>query len=283
MTKTIEFIAEAGSNWYVPGVNGLERAKKLVETAARHGANGIKFQLLKADKLYRKEEKIASLKKLELPVEWIPELYDTCSAHGIEFLCTPFYLEAVNILNPFVNRYKIASWDLTYTPLLKAISKTGKPVILSTGAATMEEVEQALVTLRPDPEHLCDDVTILHCTGGYPTNPNDMILNRILDLATDFYPAHVGLSSHCKDPHVTASAVMYGAEIIEVHFDLADKLGAEAGHSYSPKEFAEMVALAKKLGSAMDCGCERTLVDAVARNSYYRDESDWLRPVLKPE
>ena len=274
-----EFIAEVGSNWYVPTEKGLERAKKLIESAAKSGADVVKFQLFRANELYRDSMKQGALKHLELPLEWIPSLKQECGNNGVEFLCTPFYVDAVSILSGYVMRWKIASWDLTYKPLLAAVAETGMPVILSTGAATFSEVKEALEPFSKE----FNKITLLHCTGGYPTEPKDMTLRRILDLATHFFPAHVGLSSHCIVPFITASSVLYGAEIIEVHYDLKDKLGAEASHSYSPQSFAEMVKLANQLSDARDCGCERTLVDAVARNSYYRDPSDWLRPVLNPQ
>lgn len=277
-TTKIDFIAEIGSNWYAPGQNGLERAKKLIKSAAGSGATAVKFQYFKADKLYREPQKAYSLKHLELPYVWLPELKQTAVECGVEFICTPFFIEAVAQLLPFVQRFKIASWDLTYTPLLEEIAKTGYPVILSTGAAFFQEIDNA-VDIFPEAKN----ITLLHCTGGYPTEPKDMVLRRIVDLAEEFYPVHVGLSSHCLIPSVTAASVLYGAEVIEVHYDLQDKLGAETGHSYTPQRFEEMVKMAKLLLEAKDCGCEQTLTDAVARNSYYRDESDWLRPVLNPQ
>lgn len=282
MEQAMIFIAEIGSNWYVPGVPGLARAKKLIKKAAEHGATAVKFQLFKAGKLYREASKQNSLAHLELPPEWIPALWQECGDNGVEFMCTPFYEDAVGILEPFVKRYKVASWDLTFSPLLKRIGKTNKPVIMSTGAATLEEVETAVLNLRPNESDSCDDITLLHCTGGYPTGIQEMQLDRILDLAAEFFPVQVGLSSHCKSGVITASSVLYGAKVIEVHFDLEDKLGAEAGHSYSPKEFSKMVKLANDFALAKDCGCDTTLVDAVARNMYFRDEEDWLRPILQP-
>ena len=273
-----EFIAEVGSNWYVPTEKGLDRAKRLIEAAAKSGADTVKFQLFRANTLYRDAVKQGGLKHLELPLEWIPALKQECDAHGVEFLCTPFYPEAVRLLSDYVLRWKIASWDLTYKPLLKAVAETKMSVILSTGAATFPEIDDALEVFS----HL-DNITLLHCTGGYPTEPKDVVLRRILDLATEFFPVHVGFSSHCIVPAITAASVLYNAEVIEVHFDLKDKLGAEASHSYTPQTFAEMIRLANQFSEAKDCGCERTLVDAVARNSYYRDPSDWLRPVLNPQ
>lgn len=277
-----EFIAEIGSNWYASGENGLERAKKLIKAAAMSGADVAKFQLFRVEKLYREKKDQTPRKHLELPLGWIPELVKTCDENGLEFFLSVFYPEAVDETAEFVSRWKIASWDMTYKPLLEKVASTMMPVVMSTGAADFDEVDDSLSILTDNGTHP-DDITLLHCTGGYPTRPEDMQLKRILDLATEFFPAHVGLSSHCTVPYVTAASVLYGAEIIEVHFDLKDKAGAEANHSYTPQTFSEMVKMAKTLLEAKDCGCVRTLDDAVARNNYYRDESDWLRPVLNPQ
>lgn len=278
----VEFIAEAGSNWYATGQNGLDRAKKLIESSAKNGADIVKFQLFRAEKLYRDKGNIAQLKPKELPLSWIPELVKTCDENGVEFLLSVFYPEAVDEVAEYVSRWKIASWDMTYIPLLQKIGKTGMPVIMSTGAAGLDEVDESVNVLLEngtDP----DELTLLHCTGGYPTDYRDMVLKRIVDLAQEFFPAHVGLSSHCVVPAITASSVLYGAEIIEVHYDLKDRAGAESGHSYTPDKFSEMVKLANMFVEAKDCGCERTLPDAAARNMYYRDPSDWLRPVKEPK
>ncbi len=282
MIAKVEFVAEIGSNWYASGENGLERAKRLIESAAKNGADTVKFQLLRANQLYRDPKEQAARKHIELPIGWIPDLVKTSNDNGVEFLCTPFYPDAVDILAEHVTKWKIASWDMTYKPLLEKIAKTGMNPVMSTGAATLSEVEDALNVFL-DYSYEADDITLLHCTGGYPTEPQDMVLNRINDLAAEFFPVHVGLSSHCVIPAVTASSVLFSAEYIEVHYDLKDRKGVESGHSYTPDKFSEMVRLAKTLVEAKDCGCERTFVDAQARNMYYRDSSDWLRPVLEPK
>jgi sialic acid synthase SpsE len=277
MNNYVEFVAEIGSNWYVPGQDGLDRAKRLIESAARNGAHVAKFQMFKATELYRTTQKQTALKHLELPVSWLSELYRTCEGNGIEFACTPFYLDAVDYLVEYVDRWKIASWDCTYLPLLKKVAQFGMPTVLSTGGAEMEEVDTALEILSEITD--LEEITVLHCTGGYPTEPRDMVLDRIVTLAAEFFPVQVGLSSHCTNPIITASSVLLGAKMIEVHYDLNDKAGAEAGHSYSPDGFAEMVRTAKLLLEAKTCNCEMTLTDTVARNMYYRDPSDWLRPL----
>jgi sialic acid synthase SpsE len=289
----MNIIADIGSNWRLGSdTESRKRASKLIKEAVRHGANTVKFQLFKADKLYREPKK--GLSNLELPPEWLRSLKRETGDLGAEFLVTPFYLEAVDLLEEIeVERYKVASSDSTYTPLLERIGKTDKPVVYSTGAATFEEVENGIIALRPDEEvengiialrpdyekQTPTDVVLLHCVPNYPAPLEDLQLKRILDLATEFFPMDVGFSSHCMLPHLTASSVLYYANTIEVHFDLTDQAGAESGHSYTPQMLSELVKMTQQYKLALDCKCEQTFSDFDARKHAYRDPSDWLRPI----
>lgn len=285
-TAMAEIIAEIGSNWKVGGEDGLSRALRLIESAAKNGATTVKFQLFRAEDLYRDHDASTKLVPYELKVSWLSELMDCATQNGVEFLCTPFYLNAVEILERHgIKRYKIASWDLTYHPLLEVVKQTKKPVILSTGASTMEEVSDAIDILRPaeeyeNPEY---DLTLMHCQGGYPTRIEDTILRRVLNLATEFFPIRVGLSSHIPLPHIVASSVLFGATTIEVHYDLPDKKGIESAHSFSGDSFRDLVMMTHQFEQALDCNCDMTLADKLARNMYRRDPSDWLRPVINSE
>lgn len=271
---SVEVIAELCSNFVVGNQDeNKSRLFEMIDIAAQSGATAIKLQLFKADKLYRDPKRIAQLKQYELPVDWLPDIKQSCDNNGIEFLCTPFYVEAVGELSPFVERWKIASGDLTYEPLLDRISQDDRPVLLSTGFGTVQEIQAALNTLEPL------NVTLLHCTGGYPTPIHDMNLRRLLDLGEHFFPHDIGFSSHTPVPYLVAASVLYGARVIEVHFDLDDKRGIEAGHSFTPGSFAELVKVANEFEQAKTCGCDMTLDDTVQRTQARRDPSDWLRTV----
>src|ERR1700748_3821661 len=140
------FIAEASSNHG----RDLDRALAFVDAAADSGCDAVKFQLFQIDKMFAPEilsqsPKHRARRQWELP---IAHLAEHCKTRGIQFSCTPFYLDAVNELRPFVDFYKVASYELLVTPLLQACAATGKPVVLSTGMATIEEISEAANTLK---------------------------------------------------------------------------------------------------------------------------------------
>lgn len=277
-----ELILDLCSNWQ-HGSNPKQRALDLIELGAdslKGNRGAIKFQLFKADKLYRDKSKQQSVYPYELPIDWLPELKSHAEKCGVEFMCTPFYLEAVDILEQLgVRRHKIAGWDILHEPLVKAIGQTKKPVIMSTTAATFEEIEQSIEWLRPNEDDL-RNVTLLHCNASYPSPLGDVMLKRIVDLASDFYPIKVGFSSHITELHIIASTVLYGAETIEVHFTDEARNGIEAAHSLIPGEVNKLITMIEQFEVAKDCGCVSPLNDVLGRQKYYRDPSDWLRPPL---
>src|ERR1700761_1949858 len=161
------FIAEASSNHG----RDLSRALAFVDAAADAGCDAVKFQLFKIDRMFAPEILAQSPKhrarvEWELPPAHLAPLAEHCSARKIQFSCTPFYLDAVRELEPFVDFYKVASYELLVTPLLQACAATGKPVVLSTGMATIEEISEAANTLKAAG---AKDITLLHCVSAYPT------------------------------------------------------------------------------------------------------------------
>ncbi|HUB85401.1 MAG TPA: N-acetylneuraminate synthase family protein, partial [Rhizomicrobium sp.] len=174
---TVTFIAEASSNHG----RDLDRALAFVDAAADCGCDAVKFQLFQIDKMFAPEILSASPKhrarrQWELPVAHLAPLAERCKARGIQFSCTPFYLDAVRALEPFVDFYKVASYELLVTPLLQACAATGKPVILSTGMATMDEIAAAADTLK---DAGAADITLLHCVSAYPTPVEEANLSAI--------------------------------------------------------------------------------------------------------
>ena len=276
----VEMIAEVSSNH----MGKLDRALMLIEAAAVAGADTVKFQYFHAETLWRENDpRYHTTLPLSMPPAWIPRLQQQCSDQGVSFLCTPFSEEAVLCLQDHgVTRYKVASGDITYFPMLQRIAQTGQPVILSTGFASYLEISRALDILDPRGERN-KDITLLHCTGGYPTKPEDMALRRILSLGEEFW-CPVGLSSHWREWYLDLIGVAYGVVCIEKHFDL-DGAGIEAGHSLFPMEFRSLVEAVKKAHDAVGDRWinEGTMSqdDLYARINYRRDESDWLRPVMK--
>lgn len=280
----MKFIAEIGSNYHVKkDGNSLNRALVLIEEAAAAGATAVKFQLFTGETLHSNPQTQKKLNEVALPQEWLPELAAAARDNKVEFLCTPFSPQTVDILDEFVDEWKVASWDITYIPLLNKLAQNGKPVILSTGAATLEEIENALILLRPD--GFPHDVALLHCHPGYPIKLKEFNLRRMVEIVSEFTydmdggMMEYGLSSHYPDPVLNASSVLLGATIIEAHFDLWDKLGNEADHSLTPDQFKTMVEWAEKFRVARGGYTDGlTPAEKQCRALYRRNEEDWLRP-----
>lgn len=281
----MNIIADIGSNWKVGSESeSRSRLEELIGLAKKCGAGTVKLQLFKADLLYRDKSKVDALRGLEFPEKWLDDAKSIADFYGLEFLVTPFYVGAVDVIDDLVSRYKIASTDLTYTPLLERISATRRPVILSVGGATKKEVDSALATLRPDLkigsslEGSGGGITLMHCVPSYPPPIGELNLREIIELGMRYFPIRVGFSSHCTDPYITASATLFGVNEIEVHFDLGDSLGIEHKHSYTPQTLRELVRYCDLLEMAMECRVSSS--NENARRDSYRDSADWLRPPM---
>lgn len=275
---SVKFIAEVSSNH----ASDLTRAKRFIAASAKAGADAVKFQLFKIDEMFAPEILALSTehrerRNWELPTSFLPELAKTCGEFGLEFSCTPFYLEAVAELEPYVDFYKIASYELLWTDLLKEVGATSKPVIISTGMATMPEIRAAVEVLESVGTR---DITILHCVSAYPTPIEESNLAAIETIrsATN-YP--VGWSDHTRDPAVIERAVhKWDACTIEFHIDL-DGEGAEykTGHCWRPEEIAPVIERIRRGmdadGRHMKAPTQAELPDRVWR----ADPSDGLRPL----
>jgi sialic acid synthase SpsE len=272
------FIAEVSSNHH----KDLNRCKDFIAASADIGCDAVKFQLFKIDNLFAPEilavsEQHRSRREWELPVEFLPELRKCCDDHTIEFSCTPFYLEAVDQLAPYVHFFKIASYELLWTDLLAACAESGLPIVLSTGMASLEEIDRAVATLS---KHGAKQVTLLHCVSAYPTPISDCNLS-VLGSYRDRYNTQVGWSDHSVSPAVLSRAVHHWqADTIEFHLDL-DREGAEyqSGHCWLPEEIAPIIAAAKS-SSAIDGTATKQLAASEAPDREWRaDPLDGLRPL----
>lgn len=183
-----------------------------------------------------------------LPYEWHAEIFSLASSLGMTCFSTPFDEEGVQLLEQLGNPiYKVASLEIGHVPLLEAIAATGKPVILSTGAATLGDIELALATLG----YLRSDVTLLKCTTAYPTPYGEVNLRAMATLGKAF-GTPVGLSDHTQGHTVAVAAVALGATLIEKHFTL-DRAhgGIDAAFSMEPHEFRAMVAAIRDAEQAL--------------------------------
>jgi sialic acid synthase SpsE len=272
------FIAEASSNHG----RDLSRALKFVDVAAEAGCDAVKFQLFRIDRLFAPEILAKSplhraRKDWELPLEHLAPLAERCLEKRILFSCTPFYREAVAELRPFVAFYKVASYELMVTELLTDCAATGKPVVLSTGMATMDEILQAVATLK---EAGCTDITLLHCVSAYPTPVAEANLAAIQSLR-DATGVKVGWSDHTRRPAVIERAVhRWRAAAVEFHLDL-DGRGAEyaAGHCWLPGEIAPVIARIRESTQSDGTGFKEPQPSEADDRAWRADPSDGMRPL----
>ena len=274
----VKFIAEASSNHS----QDLSRALAFVDAAADCGCDAVKFQLFRIAELFAPEILAKSAKhrarvKWELPVAHLAPLAERAHARKIEFSCTPFYLAAVDELEPFVAFYKIASYELLWHGLLEACAATGKPVIISTGMATMPEIKAAVATLK---RARCRDITVLHCVSAYPAPPEEANLSAIAAIRSEAQ-APAGWSDHTRSPAVIERAVhRWGASAVEFHLDL-DGTGAEyeAGHCWLPQEIAPVIARIREGERADGPGFKEPVAAELSDREWRADPSDGLRPL----
>jgi N,N'-diacetyllegionaminate synthase len=218
----IYVIAEAGLNH---GGN-KERALALVRAAKWAGADAVKFQTFRAERLASKKSAKLShtksqpnlqdlFKKLELPFDAFRVLYKEAKRIGIEFLSTPFDEESADFLDDLgVNAFKIASGDITHRPLIEHVSRKGKPVLLSTGMSSVEEIEKAIDWMHTQSN---DQVVLLHCVSSYPAQYDELNLKSVQFLR-DRFGVPVGFSDHSVGSLGSVVATSLGAQVIERHF-----------------------------------------------------------------
>ena len=244
----IDFIAEVSSNHN----RDLNRMKEIIYASKESGCTGVKFQLFKINELFSKEileksETHRKRKNWELPLEYIPELSSLTKSLGLTFSCTPFYLEAVDELSPHIDFFKIASYELLWKNLFLKCSETGKPIVFSTGMATLSEVENAIKFIL---SKKTKEITILHCNSAYPTPIKDVNLSAIKAIKklanrvknSDSIDIKIGYSDHTASPAVLYRAIhKYESRFIEFHIDLDGKGEEyEAGHCWLPNQIAEV-------------------------------------------
>lgn len=285
MNNSVKIIAEAGVNH-----NGNRNmAFGLIDAAAQAGADVIKFQTFSAKKLatarapkaaYQKVTTDAKasqksmLENLELPEEWHAPLRDHARKCGMEFISTAFDADSLKFLATLdLGFYKIASGEITNGPLLWRTAQLRRPLIVSTGMASLAEVEQALAVIchalthdqEPYNRHdiwqsysndaarseIAKLVTLLHCTSQYPTPMVEVNLRAMGTLKSSF-GLPVGYSDHTKDSHVSVAAVALGATVIEKHLTLDRNLpGPDHAASLEPTEFADMVHQIRQISTAL--------------------------------
>ena len=274
------FVAEVSSNHG----QDLSRCIEFIDVSADIGCDAVKFQLFKVDQLFsiearRARPEIELRKEWELPLEFLPKLKDHCIKRDIQFSCTPFYLDAVKELEPYIDFYKVASYELMWHPLIKACVETGKPLVISTGMATIEEIDSAVSVIK---EGGCKDLILLSTISGYPTPVAECNL-AFIETLRDRYGVKSGWSDHSVNPGVLARAVhAYDASMIEFHLDLDGK-GDEfkTGHCWLPNDIAACIRMIRDGFSASGCAEKILGASEMADRDWRADPIDGLRPLRK--
>jgi len=256
-------IAEAGVNH-----NGdLDIARKLIDTALEAGADAVKFQTFRADRLatreapkavYQKtltdsgESQFEMLRRLELADEAHQVLIDYCNRQGILFLSTPFDEASADFLSRLgLETLKVPSGEITNAPFLEHVARLGHSIILSTGMSSLAEVERAVTTIRGAGN---PDLALLHCVSNYPADPQDANL-RAMDTMRAAFNLPIGFSDHTPGMAVSLAAVARGACIIEKHFTLDKQMpGPDHQASLEPQELARLVREIRMVEAALGDG-----------------------------
>lgn len=244
----------------------LNRALKIVEAAAKAGVHALKIQTYTADtmtldmsegeffisdlqSLWKGESLHALYQQAYTPWEWHKPIFDRCKELGIIGFSTPFDATAVDFLESLdVPCYKIASFENTDLPLIRKVASTGKPMIVSTGMATVAELDETVRTAR---ESGCEDLVLLKCTSTYPATPENTNILTIPHLR-DLFGTQVGLSDHTMGIGVAVASVALGATVIEKHFTLCrDDGGVDSAFSMEPEEMRQLVIETERAWQAM--------------------------------
>lgn len=267
MDRRVFIIAEAGSNWRMGSTpRDIAMAKALIECAAEAGADAVKFQTYRPESVYVANAGVSGYLEqsgdkrdiseifadLAMPYEMIPILADYSSRCGVEFMSTPFSVDDFTAIDPYVRRHKIASYEISHPLLLQAAGASAKPLILSTGASTIQDITWADDQFRRSGG---TDLTLMQCTAKYPAPPESLNLNVLRTLAEEF-SAPVGLSDHSRHPLLApVAAVALGAVAIEKHFTLHNKLpGPDQAFAITAEELKQMVQAIRTTEKMMGAG-----------------------------
>ncbi len=270
LTAPTYFIADIAANHD----GDLGRAKDLIRRARDAGADAVKFQHFKAEKIVSdrgfrdlgaqlghqaawNKPVFEIYRQYECNRDWNLELAETARAAEVDFMTTPYDLEAAEMLDPFVPAYKIGSGDITWTDFLARIAARGKPVILATGAADMRDVERAVDAVLAHSPNLA----LLQCNTNYTGSLENFrhVNLRVLAAYALHYPSLVlGLSDHTPSHAAALGAIALGARIVEKHFtDDATRIGPDHAFSMTPATWREMIDRARELEAALGDGVKR--------------------------
>lgn len=271
----VQFIADIGSNHN----QDLGRCELLIKTAKDLGCWGVKFQMYRADLMYNLKDMPKDFHKGELKDSWLHEIRRMCHAYGINFGCSPFYIQAVKKLTDWdVDFLKIASYEITRPLLIKKCAETKLPVMISTGLATVKELSDAIGICHSVGNK---DIILYHCCAEYPAPISHCELVTIKlfrdSILSKKMIQGVGWSDHSHEPGIIYKAISNGADWIEFHLDLDDMHGWESkyGHCWRPDEIKQVINDVRKGERADALSIDSKLNDLRKQRA---DPSDGMRP-----
>lgn len=289
-------IAEAGSNWRMgTEARDIEMAKALIRVAADAGADAVKFQVFRPESIYVanagtsdyleeggiKEDIYEIFQDLAMPYSMVPELSEYAHEQGIMFMASAFSKQDFEAIDPYVLVHKIASYEISHLRLLELAAKSGKPLIMSTGASVEEDIAWAVNTFY---ELGGEELSLLQCTAKYPSGPESMNLAVIPWLKSRFRTS-VGLSDHSRDPvYAPLAAVALGATVVEKHFTLDNRLpGPDHYFAITPSELEEMVKAIRVCEKMLGSGVKEVLDSEEELRYYCRRSVQAIRDIEKGE
>jgi N-acetylneuraminate synthase len=281
-------IAEAGSNHD----GSLDQARRLIDVAAAGGADAVKFQTFRASALYPRGAGTSDylnaprsiydiIQDLEMPLAWIPELSRHASQQGIDFLSTPFDEASADALDPFLSLFKIASYEMTHHGLVQHCARKGKPLVVSTGTANLQEVRELVEAVRAVSRV---PLVLMQCTAKYPAPLSALNLLTLPRLQAEF-GVLVGLSDHSREPLPgPMAAVALGASVIEKHFTLSNTLpGPDHAYALEPDELKAVIAKIREVEQTLGSGEKEPQPEEQELRRFARRSVFTLRPIAAGE
>jgi len=289
-------IAEAGSNWRMgTPKRDMAMARALIDVAVEAKADAVKFQTYRPETVYVsnagssdylskagiKEDIAEIFSDLAMPYEMIGELAAYCGKNGIQFMSTPFSAADFAAVDPFVTVHKIASYEISHLRLIELAARSGKPLIMSTGASVEDDIDWAIQTFRANGG---TELALLQCTASYPA-PMDSLNLRVIPWLAQRYGVFSGLSDHSRDPTIgPVAAVALGARVIEKHYTLDNRLpGADHPFALLPAELSEMVRVIRATEMALGDGIKGVLPAEDELHLYARRGVQAVAPIAKGE
>jgi N,N'-diacetyllegionaminate synthase len=292
----IFIIAEAGSNWKCGTYEeDLNRAKELIKVAAKAGANAVKFQTYKPETTYVTDggksnylsehginENINEIfEHLSMPYEMIPELAKYSEQENILFMSTPFSIQDAKEVDPYVQIHKVASFEINHIRLIEFLAETKKPLLISTGASTYDEIDFAVNLVRKKRNN---DLAVMQCTSKYPC-PIEALNLSVIPQMKSRYNLPVGLSDHSIEPIVAPLlAIGLGATIIEKHFTLDRNLpGPDHPFALTPNELELMIRSIRSAEKAKGSGKKEILKEELELRRFATRSIQAIRDISKGE